>query len=253
MKNIIFYMSNFIAISLMIISLPANSLAADKQGIITQTEASAILKELKHIRGVLERIEKKTGNTVQAAAPAKPKIAEISSKNSPSLGRHDAPVTIVEVSDYQCPFCKRFSDNTMAALKKEYIDTGKVRFVFKDMPLPFHKHATKAAQAAHCAGDQGQFWTMHDQLFTDTRKLDEPNLIQHAMTLKLDMPAFNTCLNSNRHLDAIKKDIADAGKAGISGTPSFVIGKTTNDIIKGDVVIGAQPISSLKVYIEKYL
>lgn len=253
MKNFIFYITKYMVTGICIISLPAITIAADKHETINQTEASAILKELKHMRSVLERIEKKTGSMAQAVVPAKLKVAQISSVNRPSLGRKDAPVTIVEVSDYQCPFCKRFADNTLAALKKEYIDTGKVRLVFKDMPLPFHKQATKAAQAAHCAGDQGQYWSMHDQLFSNTSRLDEPNLIKHAMILKLDAPAFKACLKSDRHLDAIKKDIVDASKAGLSGTPSFIIGKTTNDLIKGDVVVGAQPISSLRGYIEKHL
>jgi len=227
--------------------------ASDQQESISTEEASAILQELKHIRGVLERIEKKTGNTAQAAAPSKPKITQISSINRPSLGNKDAPVTIVEISDYQCPFCKRFVDSTMKDLKKDFVDTGKVRIVFKDLPLPFHTKAKQAAQAAHCAGDQGKYWEMHDQLFANITKYDETNFVKHANQLKLDTKTFKTCLTSKRHLNAIEKDIADANKAGLTGTPSFVVGKTTNDVIKGDVIVGAHPITSLKQYIEKYL
>ncbi|MFV2055228.1 MAG: DsbA family protein [Thiohalomonadales bacterium] len=243
----IFFLTLVVLLTLNIVS------ASDQKESISAEEANAILQELKHIRSVLERIEKKTGNTIRAAAPSKPKVTQISSINRPSLGNKDAPVTIVEVSDYQCPFCKRFVDSTMKDLKKDFIDTGKVRIVFKDLPLPFHTKAKQAAQAAHCAGDQGKYWPMHDKLFANIKKYDESNFIKHAKALKLNTETFKSCLSSKRHLDAIEKDIADASKAGLTGTPSFVVGKTTKDIIKGTVIIGAQPISSLKLYIEKYL
>ena len=254
MNKLIIYVKKYFMVSALLISMSAMIIATEKSDVISKQEASAILEELKNIRGVLERIEKKSGASARAAAkPATPKVAEISSINRPSLGKSDAPVTIVEVSDYQCPFCKRFSDSTMVSLKKDYIDTGKVRLVFKDMPLPFHNRAKKVAQAAHCAGDQGKYWQMHDQIFSDIKKYSDEDLLSHAQQLKLDEGEFKTCLDSKRHLESIEKDIADASKAGLSGTPSFVIGKTTSDVIKGDVVIGAQPISSLKKYIEKYL
>lgn len=227
---------------------------AAQQKSISGEEASAILQELKKIRSVLERIEKKTLNPTQAGgAPQVPKIAKISSINRPSLGNKNAPVTIVEISDYQCPYCKRFFDTTMRDLKKDYIDTGKVRIVFKDYPLAFHAQAKKMAQAAHCAGDQGKYWQMHDILFTNVKKTDEDDFINNASQLKLNAKTFKNCISGDRHHAAIEKDITDANKAGLSGTPSFVIGKTTSDIIEGGVVVGAHPISSLKKHIEKYL
>lgn len=228
-------------------------LAGNQSDNINKEEASAILQELKQIRTVLERIEKKTGNTQIAAAPAQPKTTQISTINRPTLGDKNAPVTIVEVSDYQCPFCKRFVDMNMPAIKKELIDTGKIRFVFKDLPLPFHDKAKIAAQAAHCAGDQGKYWPMHDKLFANVKQYNKTTFMKHAKILHLDEKVFKTCINSKQHIKAIEKDIADANKAGLNGTPSFVIGKTTRDIIKGDILVGAQPLSSLKQYIKKYL
>ena len=211
----------------------------------------AILQELKQIRVLLERIEKKG----LAAAPRKARVttAQLSTKDRPSLGEDNAPVTIVEVSDYQCPYCKRFVDNTFPQLKKEYIDTGKVRLVFKDLALGFHKHARKAAQAAHCAGDQGKYWEMHDILFKNAKRLDEKYLPEYAVAINLNKEKFVACLNSNQHLAAIDLDVKQANQAGLTGTPSFVIGKTTPDLIKGNVVRGAQPFASLKIAIDKQL
>ncbi|VAW61082.1 hypothetical protein MNBD_GAMMA09-480 [hydrothermal vent metagenome] len=227
--------------------------ASNQVNSISGEEASAILLELKQIRSVLERIEKKSLNSVQAGVPARPKITKISSINRPSLGSSDAPVTIVAISDYQCPYCKRFADTTMKDLKKDYIDTGKVRIVFKDYPLAFHAQAKKVAQAAHCAGDQGKYWQMHNILFQDIKKTEASDFINNASQLTLDTKTFKHCISGNRHYNAIEKDIADATQAGLSGTPSFVIGKTTRDIIEGDVIAGAHSISSLKKYIEKYM
>ena len=169
------------------------------------------------------------------------------------MGRTDAPITIVEVSDYQCPYCKRFFDNTFPQLKKEYIDTGKVRLVFKDLALGFHQHSQKAAQAAHCAGDQGQYWEMHDKLFQNAKRLDEKYLVEYADAIKLDQKKFSACLNSKQHIADIESDAKEANAAGLTGTPSFVIGVTTPDVIKGKVMRGAQPFARLKIIIDNEL
>jgi protein-disulfide isomerase len=251
--NITHFYTTLICLGMAFLVTGTSVIAGEKQTSISHEEASAILKELKNIRAVLERIEKNGATAARAQAPSAPVVASISSKDRPSMGKDKAPVTIVTVSDYQCPFCKRFADNTFKKLKKKYIDTGKVRFVFKDMPLPFHNYAKKAAQAAHCAGEQGKYWDMHDKLFDNTQKLDEKSLLQNAKLIKLDEKIFAECIASTRHMKAIDKDIADAGKAGLSGTPSFVIGKTTADVIKGEVVRGALPLSALETHIKKYL
>lgn len=210
----------------------------------------AILEELKQIRAALERIEKK-GGMAPARQAARPTRARLSTKARRTLGKDTAPITIVEVSDYQCPFCKRFVENTLPELKKAYIDTGKVRLVFKDLPLGFHKHARKAAQAAQCAGDQGKFWPMHDRLFAQQKRLEEKFLPEHAKEIGLNPEQFTTCLNSKRHLAKIDADAAEAQKAGLTGTPSFVIGKTTDNIVEGEVIRGAVPIAQFRQAIDK--
>ena len=217
---------------------------------INQSTANAILKELKEIRLILEKIEKQGG---RAAKSSKPTTAKVSSKGKQSMGAADAPVTVVEFTDYQCPYCLRFTKTTFPLLKRKYIDTGKVRWVALNLPLPFHKDAIKAAQATHCAGEQDKFWEMREVLFKNPRKLSITDLPKHAETLALDMSAFNSCLQSDRHLDNIAKEAKDAKSVRLTGTPSFIIGKTTSDIISGPVVIGAQPMNKFDAGISKVL
>ena len=224
--------------------------AAASDTTITGSTADAILKELREIRRVLEKIEKQGG---RAKGPSKPTTAKISIKGKQVMGAEDAPVTVVEFADYQCPFCLRFTKTTFPLLKTKYIDTGKVRWVALNLPLPFHKDARKAAQAAHCAGEQDKFWEMRELLFRNPQKLNTENLPAHAETLSLDMTAFNECLQSDRHLAEIDKDAKDANAVRLTGTPSFIIGKTTSDVINGQVVIGAQPMNKFDAAINKAL
>ena len=225
--------------------------AADGDAAITQNTANAILKELKEIRQVLEKIEKQGGRA--AKGPSKPTTAKFSIKDKQVLGAADAPVTVIEFADYQCPFCLRFAKTTYPLLKQKYIDTGKVRWVALNLPLPFHKDARKAAQAAHCAGEQDKLWEMRDVLFRNPKKLNSENLPTHAETLSLDMDAFNACLQSDRHLAEIDQDAKDAKAVRLTGTPSFIIGKSTGDEITGQVVIGAQPMNAFDRAISKAL
>jgi len=169
------------------------------------------------------------------------------------IGEADAPVTVVEFADYQCPFCLRFTKTTFPTLKQKYIDTGKVRWVALDLPLAFHKDARNAAQAAHCAGEQDRFWEMREVLFNNPKKLDKEHLSAHAETLSLDIKAFNACLQSNRHLAEIDQDAKDANAVRLTGTPSFIIGKTASDEIIGQVLIGARPLSAFESAINKVL
>lgn len=244
----------YVAVIGVVLILPIIVSAGDSSDNSRDEVNSAILQELKQIRALLERIEKNGIEAARAPAkPQKPRVAEISSVNRPVMGEKDAPITIVGISDFQCPFCKRFSDSTMKSLRKDFIKTGKVRFVMKDLPLPMHTMAEQAAQAAHCAGDQGKYWHMHDKLYENMNKYQDGNLVAYAKDLKLDVKSFKDCISSDRHIASIKKDMADAEKAGLNGTPSFVIGKTTNDVIKGEVIQGALPISVFEQYIQKYL
>jgi protein-disulfide isomerase len=221
----------------------------DPSAAITRGQADAIVQELQEIRKLLESIDKKS----LAQAPQRPKVpptAKVSVKDSPVLGSADAPVTVVEFTDYQCTYCLRFIQQTFPKLKEQFIDTGKVRWVVRDMPLGFHKNARKAAQAAHCAGEQDKFWEMRSVLFLNAKKLEEENLPSYAQTMGLDMTAFDSCLASDRHLAAIDKSAQDAGGVQITGTPTFVVGTATGDWVDGKRVVGAR---DFKIFEENIL
>jgi protein-disulfide isomerase len=232
-------------------SIRAAEAAGSGDATITGDTASAILEELKEIRRVLEKIEKQGGTAARPSA--KPTTAKVSIKGKQSMGAEDAPVTVVEFTDYQCPYCLRFTKSTFPTLKRKYIDTGKVRWVALNLPLAFHKDATKAAQAAHCAGEQGKFWEMREALFMNPRKLNVEFLPAHAATIPVDLQAFNECLQSDRHLDEIAQDAKDANAVRLTGTPSFIIGETASNEITGQVVIGAQPVNVFDSAIGKVL
>lgn len=153
-------------------------------------------------------------------------------------GEANAPVTIVEFSDFQCPFCARFVFSTIPPLEETYIKTGKVKFAFRDYPLPFHKQSPLASMAAECAHEQGKFWEMHDTLFGKQEEWSEndkaPDLFNgYAKELGLDAKNFNVCVSSQKYDAEIKKDTVDGAAAGVDGTPTF--------FINGKLISGALP------------
>jgi protein-disulfide isomerase len=160
-------------------------------------------------------------------------------------GNLEAQLTIVEFSDYECPVCQRFYATTYQELKKEYIDTGKVNIVYRDFPLTFHKNAQEAAEAAECAGEQGKYYEMHDQLLGFGVSGGTTTYKNYAENLGLDIEQFNECLDSREMKDEVRKDLKDGQKIGISGTPSF--------IINGELIVGAQPFSVFQEKIEATL
>jgi len=217
---------------------------------MTQEQGDTILKELKQIRKELQEIKKGMRAPRRGARPVRAKVA---TKGSPALGDPKAPITLVEFTDYQCPFCRRFFINTLSKIKKQYIDTGKVRLVLRDLPLGFHANARPAAKAAHCAREQGKFWEMHDALFGGGGKLSKEDFARYAENIGVEDSPFQECMESDRHKEAIDRDIADAGKASINGTPGFVLGKTTDNEIEGALISGAQPFTSFKRQIDGLL
>jgi protein-disulfide isomerase len=206
---------------------------------ISHQQADEILNELGLIRRLLER--QSTG----AGQPQRDPItkAKISIEGAYSIGSKDAPLTLVEFTDFQCPFCQRFHLSTFPELKKNYIDTGKLRFVSRDLPLDFHPNAMQAANAGRCAGEQGRFWEMRDGMNSNPGKLDINSLLSYAQELQLDGMAFRGCVESQRYKDAILKDILLAQKIGVNGTPSFVLGRSAPDGVDGELIVGAMPYS----------
>jgi protein-disulfide isomerase len=164
--------------------------------------------------------------------------------HGPVLGHGDAPVTIVEYTDLECPFCHRFHVTAFPQIKKKYIDTGKVRFVSRDLPLDFHPNAKNAALAARCGGEQGKFWALRDVLASHPDKLAKADVLGYAGQLGLDLARFKACLAGNRFEAALQKDRAEAIAAGVTATPTFVIGRTASGAMKGLRIVGAASFST---------
>lgn len=204
-------------------------------------------------------IGSKLGGTVGTVADNAP-VAAPSPSPSPSAptldmsalldddamkGDKDAKVTIVEWSDFECPFCGRFFSDAYKQIDAQYIKTGKVKLVYRDFPLSFHKNAQKAAEAAECAHKQGKFWEMHDKLFGSGVAGGVETFKKYAADLGLDTNDFDTCLDSGAMASEIKNDLTAGVNAGIKGTPGFVI--------NGQLVSGAQPFSVFKQVIDAEL
>jgi protein-disulfide isomerase len=228
----------------------------------TARDLTAVSAELERIKADLEIVKSQLAQVLRllsqrpaAGAVAAPGPVRASIAGAPALGRADAPVTVVEFSDYQCPFCQRFFATTLPAIKKDYIDVGKVRYVFRDYPLDqLHPLARKAAEAAHCAGEQGKYWEMHDALFRNPATLAPLQLAEHARSISLDGPAFDECLASGRHAARVERGLADGAAAGVRGTPAFVIGKTkAGDVVEGTPIRGAQSLETFRRIIDRAL
>ncbi|MFL5347990.1 MAG: DsbA family protein [Hyalangium sp.] len=175
-------------------------------------------------------------------APAEPPVQKIEVGKAPVKGPANAPVTIVEFSDFECPFCGRVTP-TLKQLEDEY--KGKIKIAFKHQPLPFHSHAHLAATAAMAAGEQGKFWEMHDKLFANQRALERADLEKYAQELKLDMNKFKQALDTDKFKAALDADSAEGMRVGANGTPTF--------FINGRSVVGAQPIENFKKVIDEEL
>ncbi len=234
-------------------SVQAGSVTINMPEGMNKGQADAILNELRQIRQLLEKQQNLGAQDAAHTAQPPQKVRMSMSKDWHSIGNCDAPVTIVEFADYQCPFCKDFHTTAFSDLKKNYIDTGKVRFVSRDLPLDFHPFAMKAATASLCADDQGKYWEMRDALISNSADLSPGALLKYAQGLSLDMNSFRICLDSGKHKSEIQKDQADAAVLNISGTPTFVLGRTSGGTLNGLVLVGTQPYSTFDSAIQQAL
>ena len=172
----------------------------------------------------------------------------VSADDDAVLGNENAPVTIIEFSDYQCPFCGRFYLNALPQLKKEYIDTGKVKLVFRDYPLSFHENAQKAAEAAEAARELGgndAYWKMHDKIFENQDAITIEDLVEYAKEIGADETRFKELLDSSKYRGEVLGDFSDGQEAGVQGTPTF--------FINGRILVGAQPFEAFQQIIEEEL
>jgi protein-disulfide isomerase len=181
-------------------------------------------------------------------------------------GEATALIAVIEYADIECPFCRHFERDIYPRVFDDYIKTGKARLYYRDMPLPFHEHAVPAARAAHCAGEQGKFWEMHDSLFTDKIPMPGPNgrssglstsdIDERAAKLGLDTAKLDACMASTRFADVIKRSSEEAAKMNIEGTPTFLIGTIDpngNIVSVKKTIVGAQPFGAFKAVIDPLL
>lgn len=195
-------------------------------------------KELADIKKLVQQLDRPAPS---AAAKSAFKPTDIQLGDVAYRGSVNAPVTLVEFSDYHCPYCKRHATSVMPALYDKYISTGKVRFVMREYPIDrLHPRATAASEAVLCAGDQDKYWEMHDSLFRDQKATSDEAMRQQAASIGLDMTAYEACMSSDKFMAQIKADIAEGQKLGVSGTPSFVLGLT-------------DPQDSSKVHLTKFI
>ena len=190
-----------------------------------------------------------------AAAPAPTNVdeatwQEVMKNGVAERGSGDAKVTMVEFTDFQCPYCKRHFDETEPLIVKDYIDAGKIKYIVHDLPLPFHPNAHIAAEAARCAADQNKYWEMHDTLFAkqdEWANSSDPKsaFSDFAGEVEINVANFDACVASGKHKQAVDDDLALANKAGATGTPTFVV--------NGELLVGAQPYASFQAVLDKAL
>jgi protein-disulfide isomerase len=174
------------------------------------------------------------------------------------MGSDSAPIIMVEFSDYQCPFCRRFWLFNYETLKEEYIDTGKVQLVYRDFPLSFHPAAELSAEAVACAEEQGKGWELHDMIFmeqanvsTGTVHYTETDLKEWAQMIGVDRTPFDACLDSGKYADSVRDSYNEGVELGVGATPSFIIGTRNGDNVVP--ITGALPYGTFKATIEQLL
>jgi protein-disulfide isomerase len=184
------------------------------------------------------------GQPAAQTTPRKVTRYDVPDDNDPALGPANAPITIIEFSDYECPFCARWQAEVLPRLQEAY--PNQVRLVYRDFPLTsIHGDALSAAEAANCAGEQGAYWKYHDKLFAAENGLGKDALLKYANDLGLDSPAFESCLNSEKYKDEVEGDLNFATELGVRSTPTF--------FINGLAIVGAQPFEVFQGVIDKEL
>jgi protein-disulfide isomerase len=171
-------------------------------------------------------------------------------------GSARAPVTLVELSDFQCPFCGRHAQQVYPESLRRFVDAGQVRYVIKNLPIEeSHPQALKAAEAAECAREQGKYWEMHAQLFRNQQALSQPDLIHYASGLGIDLGSFRTCLEEGHTTALVKMNQSEARRLGITGTPTFLLGGPEADgaVVVTRKLVGAQPLAVFERAIEDLL
>jgi len=239
-----------IAIAAFVGGYSIGTLDVDSDSNLTSEELKEIISEIK--------TAPTPQPTQQPSQPIAPQIIMVSLDDDPVKGNPNAPVTVIEFSDFQCPFCSRFYQQTLSSLEENYINTGKIKFVYRDLPLDsLHTNARATHIAAECADEQGKFWDYHNVLFekqTEWQSLPSSELAstlkQYAADLGLQAASFESCMQSQEIADEVNKDSLEAARYGVTGTPTFFIGNEKDGFIK---LVGAQPYSAFQSAIDQEL
>jgi protein-disulfide isomerase len=211
----------------------------------TEKEISALKQEVATLQRQVALLNRRL-KAISASRPLPHRLSmrhHVSFAGNPALGNRKAKIAIVEFSDYQCPYCKRYHLQTFNLLKKKFVDTGQLLYVYRDYPLPSHRLAPAAAVAANCAGEQGGYWAMQRALFSRAARLERSYYLASAKQLKLDIKRFESCLGDRSQMEEVMRDARYGASLGIRGTPAFFVGRIEgNSIVEAMPVIGAQPI-----------
>jgi protein-disulfide isomerase len=232
----------------------------------TKQEVQDLKSEVEALREGQAAIQKNLDeikSLIQKGVPAAPAAVafaeqEVSIGLSPYKGAEDAPITIIEFSDFQCPFCSRHARDVMPTLITEYVDSGKLKYVMRESPIAsIHPQATAASIAALCANNQGKYWDMHDKLFENQRELNPENMKAYAADIGLDTAQFDECLDSKKYEGWVNADLESSRELGVRCTPGFVLGYTDPDdpdkALMTKYIKGAQPLENFKREIDELL
>ncbi|GLH74773.1 thioredoxin [Geothrix limicola] len=205
----------------------------------------------------LKALLKERSTRVESPATAKPQeILTLNVHGEPFKGSPLARVAILEYSDFDCSFCAKYASEIYPLIDHAYVQGGKVKYFFRDMPSPEHPNALFKARVARCAGEQDKFWEAHDQLFKDQRPFDGEGLARFRQSLGLEEAPFTACINSNRYLDAIQRSAMGASRMQIRGTPAFLIGTLSEDgniLTAKKVFLGAESYEAFRAALEELL
>lgn len=218
--------------------------------VTAQQQNDEMLREVRAIRMLLERLTTPQG---PPAPPPQPLTGKVTNLKGYALGRADAPLTMVEFTDLQCPFCRQFILTSFNDIKKNWIDTGKLRYISRDFPLEFHAQAMPAARAARCAGEQGKFWEMRLELLRNANLLSTDYIAKTASELKLESKPFGSCIASSKYDAEIRAETAEGAELGVGGTPTFIMGRTTATSVEGPMVVGALPYAQFDAKLKELL
>jgi protein-disulfide isomerase len=215
-----------------------------------QAQQQQIISQLNDIKQLLAA---NAGVRPAPQPPAPP--SALATQDESFRGENGASVAIVEYADFECPYCGQYEHEVYPHILSDYIQTGKVKYFFRDLPLPMHPHAMVAARAARCAGEQGKFWEMHDSLFAKQNAIRDVDMPGRAQELGLDEAKFSKCLSSDRHTDEINQSVAEAQKLGIGGTPTFFIGNIdpNGEVTNLKMIMGVRPYDVFKSAVEDSL